>query len=140
MRLRDAYGTEVLKTLVERADRALQLLPAINLQQTPPPTIAADDGTASASSTWRYATSGRVTDNQGVLQSSQDVTDEHSLLSEMLDEWEMERTVWVIPGMLALISDLSAPLLVTPVEKNALVLNLGVRLRDCYRGRAVRRR
>ena len=132
VRLRDAYGTEVSKTLVERADRALQLLQAINLQQTPPPTIAADDGTGFGIIYLALRTSGRVTDNQGVLQSSQDVTDAHSLLSEMLDEWQRERTVRVIPGTLALISDLSAPLSVTPGEKNALVLNLGVRLRDWF--------
>ena len=132
VRLRDAYGTEVSKTLVERADRALQLLQAINLQQTPPPTIAADDGTGFGIIYLALRTSGRVTDNQGVLQSSQDVTDAHSLLSEMLDEWQRERTVRVIPGTLALISNLSAPLSVTPGEKNALVLNLGVRLRDWF--------
>ena len=132
VRLRDAYGTEVSKTLVERADRALQLLQAINLQQTPPPTIAADDGTGFGIIYLALRTSGRVTDNQGVLQSSQDVTDAHSLLSEMLDEWQRERTVRVIPGTLALITDLASPLSVTPGEKNALVLNLGVRLRDWF--------
>jgi hypothetical protein len=131
-RLRDAFGAEISKTLAERADRALQLLQAINLQQTPPPTIAADDGTGFGIIYLALRTSGRVTDNQGVLQSSQDVTDAHSLLSEMLDEWQRERTVRVIPGTLAMISDLASPLSVTPGEKNALVLNLGVRLRDWF--------
>ena len=37
VRLRDLWGQEVPKTLQDRADRALQLLQAQNLQQFPPP-------------------------------------------------------------------------------------------------------
>jgi hypothetical protein len=48
----------------------------------------------------------------------------------MIDEWQRERTVKVIPGTLASVSSLTTPLVTTPGEKNALVLNLAVRFRD----------
>jgi hypothetical protein len=51
-------------------------------------------------------------------------------MNEMLDEWNRERAVKVIPGTLPTIPSLAAPLTLTSGVRNAIVLNLAVRLRD----------
>ena len=129
-RLRDAFGAEISKTLAERADRALQLLQAINLQQNPAPLIAATDATGYGMVYLALRAAGRVTDSQGITQTSQDVTDAASLMNEMLDEWNRERAVKVIPGTLPTIPNLATPLTLLSGQRNAIVLNLAVRLRD----------
>jgi hypothetical protein len=134
VRLRDAFGAEVSKTLTERADRALQLLQAINLQQNPAPLIAHNDGTGYGVVFLALRAAGRVTDTQGLTPGSQDVTDAASLMNEMLDEWNRERAVKVIPGSLPTISNLNTPLSLTSGVRNAIVLNLAVRLRDWVGG------
>jgi hypothetical protein len=60
------------------------------------------------------------------------MTDAASLMREMLDEWQRARTVRVIPGMIPVITDLTLPLILDPGMKNAIVLNLAVRLRDAF--------
>ena len=132
VRLRDWFGAEVPKQLLDRAERALALIQAINLQQNPAPIIAADDGTGYGIIFLALRAAGRVTDDQGVLQTSQDVSDAGSMLREMLDEWQRERTVKVIPGLLPQIFNLAAPLALDQGVRNAIVLNLTVRLRDAF--------
>jgi hypothetical protein len=130
VRLRDWFGAEIPKPLFDRAERALALIQAINLQQNPAPTIAGDDGTGYGIIFLALRAAGRVNDGQGIIQTSQDVSDAHSLLNEMLDEWQRERTVKVIPGNLATIPSLGSPVSLSPGERNAIVLNLAARLRD----------
>jgi hypothetical protein len=132
VRLRDWVGAEIPKPLLDRAERALALIQAINLQQNPAPIIAADDGTGYGILFLALRAAGRVNDGQGLLQTSQDVSDAHSLLNEMLDEWRRERTVRVIPGAIPTITDPSAALTFEPGMRNAIVLNLAVRLRDAF--------
>ena len=131
-RLRDAFGQEIPKTLAERADRALQLLQAINLQQNPAPVIAANDGTGYGLLFLALRAAGRVNDQQGITQTSQDVTDALSMCNEMLDEWQRQRTVRVIPGILPTISNPALPIALTSGVRNAIVLNLAIRLRDAF--------
>jgi hypothetical protein len=130
VRLRDWFGAEPSKPLNDRADRALQLLQAINLQQNPAPLIAATDATGYGMVYLALRAAGRVTDSQGITQASQDVTDAASLMNEMLDEWNRERAVKVIPGTLPTIPNLATPLTLLSGQRNAIVLNLAVRLRD----------
>jgi len=132
VRLRQIYALPPVDIDVQLAISALAAFNAINLQQINAPTIAADDGTGYGIVYLALRAAGRVNDKQGVLQSSQDVTDAASLMTEMLDEWARERIVRVIPGTLPDMSDLSAPLngSMTPGMRSAIVLNLAARLHD----------
>ena len=132
VRLRQIYSLPPIQLDVQLAASAIAAFNAIKLSFTPAPTIAADDGTGYGIVYLALRAAGRVSDESGVLQTSQDVTDAHSLLNEMLDEWQRERTVRVIPGVLSPIADLSVPLTLTPGERNAIVLNLACRLRDAF--------
>jgi hypothetical protein len=132
VRLRDWFGAEPSKPLNDRAERALALLQAINLQQHPAPVIAGDDGTGYGIIFLALRTAGRVNDGQGITQGSQDVSDAASMLREMLDEWQRARTVRVVPGTLPPFNDLSAGVALEPGLRNAIVLNLAVRLRDAF--------
>ena len=132
VRLRQIYSLPPIQLDVQLAASAIAAFNAIKLSFTPAPTIAADDGTGYGIVFLALRAAGRVSDESGVLQTSQDVTDAHSLLNEMLDEWQRERTVRVIPGVLSPIADLSVPLTLTPGERNAIVLNLACRLRDAF--------
>jgi hypothetical protein len=132
VRLRDWFGAEIPKPLLDRAERALALIQAINLQQTPAPSVAHDDGTGYGILFLALRAAGRVNDSQGVAVGSQDVSDAASLMNEMLDEWRRARTVRVIPGTIPNISNLSSPVALEPGMRNAIVLNLAVRLRDAF--------
>ena len=110
VRLRQVYSLPPIQLDVQLAASALAAFNAINLEQIAAPTIAADDGTGYGIIFLALRAAGRVKDDQGVLQTSQDVTDAHSLLNEMIDEWQRERAVKVIPGTLSAIADLTAPL------------------------------
>ena len=134
VRLRQIYALPPVDLDVKLALSALDAFQAINLQQTNAPLIAADDGTGYGIIYLALRAAGRVHDKQGVLQSSQDVTDALSLLNEMIDEWARERIVRVIPGDLPDMADPSATLngSMTPGMRSAIVLNLGVRLRDWF--------
>ena len=132
VRLRDWFGAEIPKPLLDRAERALALIQAINLQQNPAPSIAHDDGTGYGILFLALRAAGRVNDGQGITVGSQDVSDAASLMNEMLDEWRRARTVRVIPGTIPNISNLSSPVALEPGMRNAIVLNLAVRLRDAF--------
>ena len=132
VRLRDWFGAEIPKPLLDRAERALALIQAINLQQNPAPSIAHDDGTGYGILFLALRAAGRVNDGQGITVGSQDVSDAASLMNEMLDEWRRARTVRVIPGTIPTISNLSFPVTLEPGMRNAIVLNLAVRLRDAF--------
>jgi hypothetical protein len=130
VRLRQIYALPPIQLDVQLAAGALKAFSSINLQYTVAPTIAADDGTGYGVVFLALRAAGRVTDAQGVLQTSQDVTDAASLMNEMLDEWNRERAVKVIPGTLPTVPNLATPLTLTSGVRNAIVLNLAVRLRD----------
>jgi hypothetical protein len=132
VRLRQIYSLPPIDLDVKLALSALQAFNAINLQQIAAPSIAADDGTGYGIIFLALRAAGRVKDDQGVSQTSQDVTDAQSLMNEMLDEWQQMRTVKVIPGTLPVITDLTAPLALTTGVRSAIVLNLAVRLRDAF--------
>lgn|SRR5215469_428980 len=134
VRLRQIYSLPPVDLDVKLALSALQAFNAINLQRINAPTIAADDGTGYGIVYLALRAAGRVTDQQGVLSSSQDVTDAASMMTEMLDEWTRERVVRVIPGTFPDLTDLSAPLngSMTAGMRSAIVLNLAVRLRDWF--------
>ncbi len=95
----------------------LKAFSALKLLQFSPTIIPPSDGTGYGVVLLALRAAGRVTDAQGVLQTSQDVTDEHILINEMLDEWQRERTVRVISGTLSPITDLRLPLVMTPGER-----------------------
>jgi hypothetical protein len=132
VRLRQIYALPPVDLDAKLAVSALEAFNAINLQQVSAPSIAANDGTGYGIVYLALRAAGRVADGQGVLQTSQDVTDALSLVNEMLDEWQQERTVRVIPGTLPTISNPSTPLTLTTGVRNAIVLNLAVRLRDWF--------
>lgn len=132
VRLRQIYALPPVDLDVKLAALALDAFNNINLQHVSAPTIAANDGTGYGIIYLALRAAGRVADGQGVLQTSQDVTDALSLVNEMLDEWQRERTVRVIPGTLPTISNPSTPLTLTSGVRNAIVLNLAVRLRDWF--------
>jgi len=133
-RLRSAYGMPPDDLITQMAVTAAQLLNA-NVRQTNPPVgLAANDGTGYGLVYLALRAAGRVTDQQNVTQTSQDVTDATSMLREMLDEWRLERTVKVIPGTLPVLTDMTAafaPALAAGVA-NAIVLSLATRLRDAF--------
>lgn len=133
VRLRQIYALPPVQLDVQIAVSALTAFSAINLQQQAAPFIAADDGTGYGLIYLALRGAGRVNDKQGVQQNSQDVTDAQSILNEMLDEWQRERTVRVIQGQLpGPIYSLDAPLTLEPGLRSAIVLNLTVRLRDAF--------
>jgi hypothetical protein len=132
VRLRQIYSLPPVDLDVKLALSALQAFNAINLQQLSAPTIAANDGTGYGIIFLALRAAGRVKDDQGVLQTSQDVTDAASMMTEMLDEWQQMRTVKVIPGTLPVITDLTVPLALTTGVRSAIVTNLAVRLRDAF--------
>ena len=132
VRLRQIYSLPAVQLDVQLAASAMVAFNAINLEQIAAPAIAANDGTGYGVIFLALRAAGRVKDDQGVLQTSQDVTDAASLMTEMLDEWQRMRTVRVIPGTFPVITNLSAPLTLDPGVRNAIVLNLAVRLRDAF--------
>jgi len=132
VRLRQVYSLPPIDLDVKLAAMAVEAFNAINLQQIAAPTIAADDGTGYGIIFLALRAAGRVKDDQGVAQTSQDVTDAASMMTEMVDEWQRQRTVRVIPGTLPDLSDLTVPLTLDPGVRNAIVLNLAIRLRDAF--------
>ena len=132
VRLREIYSLPAVELDVKLAVSALTAFNAINLQQQAPPTVAASDVTGYGIVFLALRAAGRIHDAQGALETSQDVTDAHSIMTEMLDEWRRMRTVKVIPGTLPSIPDLTAPLVMDTGVRNAIVLNLAVRLRDWF--------
>jgi hypothetical protein len=132
VRLRQIYSLPPVELDVKLAELALRAFSSINLQAHAAPSVSHDDGTGYGLIFLALRLAGRVTDNQGVLETSQDVTDAHSILNEMMNEWQRERAVKVIPGVFASIIDLAAPLIVTDAQRSAMALNLGVRLRDWF--------
>ena len=130
VRLRQIYSLPPIQLDVQLAAGALQAFNAINLQQVSAPTIAATYGTGYSIIYLALRIAGRVNDQQGVLQGSQDVTDALLLMNEMLDEWRRVRTVRVIPGTIPIISDPSLTVALDPGMRNAIILNLAVRIRD----------
>ena len=132
VRLRQIYSLPPVELDVKIAALALDAFNSINLQQIAAPSIAANDTTGYGIIFLALRAAGRVTDGQGVAQTSQDVTDAASLMNEMLDEWQQQRTVRVIPGTIPSIPNLSVPLTLAPGMRNAIVTNLAVRLRDWF--------
>jgi hypothetical protein len=121
-----------VSTLPDRAAKALALIQANNLQQQAAPSYATNDGTGNGLVFLALRAAGRVNDTQGVLLTSQDATDGQMMLTEMLDEWRLERTVKVIAGTLPTITDFTVAVSTSPGVKNAIVLNLAVRVRDAF--------
>jgi hypothetical protein len=132
VRLRQVYSLPPVQLDVQLAASALLAFNAINLEQIAAPWMAADDGSGYGVVFLALRAAGRVKDDQGVAQNAQDVTDAFSLLTEMLDEWTRERTVRVIPGQLPAFPNLAARPVMTPGVRNAIVLNLAVRVRDAF--------
>ena len=133
VRLREIYSLPAVELDVKLAVSALTAFNAINLQQQAAPApYAGDDATGYGIIFLALRAAGRIHDAQGALETSQDVTDAHSILNEMLDEWQRERAVKVIPGTLALVTDLTVPLSLSSGQRNAIVLNLAVRLKDWF--------
>lgn len=132
VRLRQIYALPAVDLDVKLAALALDAFNNINLQHVSAPAIAAYDGTGYGIIYLALRAAGRVADGQGVLQTSQDVTDALSLLNEMMDEWNQERIVKVIPGTLPSFTDPSAVPFCPTGVRNAIVLNLAVRLRDWF--------
>ena len=93
MRLRDAFGTEVPKTLVDRAAAALELVQAINQHQTPPLHAGPPEIVIEALFL-ALRMAGRITDTQSVSDGSKDVADAFSLLVMMLGQWQRKR--WLV--------------------------------------------
>jgi hypothetical protein len=132
VRIRSAFGLDDNKVQADQAAKALSLVQANNRQQEPADGLAINDGTGFGLVFLALRAAGRVDDRQGVTQTSQDMTDGASLCQEMLDEWRLERTIKVIPGTLPTITDFALPVSTTPGVKNAIVLNLAVRIRDAF--------
>jgi hypothetical protein len=131
-RLPQIYALPPVQLDVQLAAAAIAAFNAINLERIAAPAIAANDLTGYGIIFLALRAAGRVKDDQGVSQTSQDVTDAASLMTEMLDEWRRMRTVRVIPGLIPVIGDLSISLVLDPGMRNAIVLNLAVRLRDAF--------
>jgi hypothetical protein len=136
VRLRQIYALPPVPIDVQIAQSALQYFQAQNLQQTPADP-AIDLSTPLSIVAMALRAAGRLSDAQGVDPGSQDVTEAHLLLLEMVDEWEREREVRNIPQGLPNLIDINAPI-VDPGGtfahgmRSALTLNLAVRLRDLW--------
>jgi hypothetical protein len=133
VRLRQIYALPPVDIDVQLALSALAAFQAINLQQIPVnPTI--DPSTPLGLIWLALRAAGRLTDKQQVDPASQDVTDAQLLMLEMVDEWQRERDVRIIPGALPDLRDLNAPITGTFVHgvRNAISLNLATRLRDLW--------
>jgi hypothetical protein len=131
VRLRQIYALPPVDIDVMLAQSALAAFSAINLQQISAPDI--DPFTPLSLIYMALRAAGRINDKQGVSPASQDVSEAHLLAVEMCDEWTRERAVRVIPGNLPDLRDLNAPLpTLEHGHRNAIVLNLAVRLRDLW--------
>jgi hypothetical protein len=130
VRLRQIYALPPVDLDVQLALSALQAFQAINLQQIPVSNIDTLSGLGFIFAALRAA--GRLTDKQSVDPASQDVSDAHQLMIDMVEEWTLERTVRVIPGLLPDLRDMVPELSLDPGMRNAIVLNLAVRLRDLW--------
>jgi hypothetical protein len=134
VRLRDLWGQEVPKILQDRADRALSLIQAINLQQFPVP-VEFDLSSISYILNLALREAGRINDEQHAIGGSYDFVAAQYHAVQMIEEWKREREVFVIPGDLP---DFSGDPVLPPAGtfdsgvKNAIVLNLGVRLQDVF--------
>jgi hypothetical protein len=93
VRLRDAFGAEVPKQLLDRAATALELIQAINQQQTAP-LLPALVETVEQAIFMALRMAGRINDNQSVANSSKDVYDAFGMLVMMLGQWQRKR--WLI--------------------------------------------
>lgn len=132
VRLRTAFGLPADDSQIKLAELATQILQANNLQQQPPDAFATVDTTGFGLVALALRAAGRVTDAQGVLPTSQDASDGVHLLQEMLDEWQLDRTVTVTPGTFPTITDPTALVSVSPGLKSAIVWNLAVRMRAAF--------
>jgi hypothetical protein len=133
VRLRQIYARPPVDVDVQLALSALAAFQAINLQQIPV-NPAIDPSTPLGLIWLALRAAGRLTDKQQVDPASQDVTDAQLLMLEMVDEWDRERDVRVIPGDLPDLRNLTTPITGTFVHgmRNAISLNLATRLRDLW--------
>lgn len=138
MRIREMFGLgeqdteQAKKARQDRASDALSLVMASNKQQQPAPTIAQNDGTWYGLVYLALRAAGRVSDSQGVAVGSQDVSDAMLTVSEMLAEWQQDRTVTVTPGTFPVVGSGASATGLAPTYVSAVVLNLAVRLRDSF--------
>src|ERR1700751_1965656 len=93
VRLRQGYSLPPIALDVKLGAMAGEGFNAINLQQTPVPPVGADSGNAFGIIFLALRMAGRVNDQQGMDEGSQDVADGYILLAEMLEEWQHERPV-----------------------------------------------
>ena len=111
VRLRQIYSLPPVQLDVQLAVSALAAFNAINLQQIAAPSVSADDGTGYGVIFLALRLAGRVKDDQGVLANLAGRDRRAGILNEMLDEWQRERSVKVIPGVFNSIIDLAAPII-----------------------------
>lgn len=90
VRLRDWFGTQASPTLDARADKALQLVQAINQQQIAP-IVAGVPATVRQAALLALRLAGRINDQQRVADTSADMNDALSLLVMMLAQWQRKR-------------------------------------------------
>lgn len=133
VRLRQIYALPPVSIDVQIAQGALAAFQAQNLQVTPVNSTI-DLSTPLSIVYMALRAAGRLSDTQGVDPASADVTEAHLQLLEMVDEWQRERDVRVNPNALPDLVDINAPITGTFTHgmRNALTLNLAVRLRDLW--------
>lgn len=132
VRLRSAYMLPPDELMNSLATTALQLFQSNNRQFQPAVGAAANDGTGNGLVFLALRAAGRVNDQQNVLLASQDMTDGQMLLTEMLSEWQLQRSVMVIPGTFPVITNFTSAVTLTTGLASAIVLNLAVRMRDAF--------
>ena len=93
VRLRDWFGAEVPKQLLDRATLALELVQAITQQQIAPPHGGVPE-TVIQAIFLALRMAGRITDQLGVSDGSKDVSDAFSLLVMMMGQWQRKR--WLL--------------------------------------------
>lgn len=98
-RLRAAYGLPPDEALSAGADAAVKLLQANNLHQQPPD-VAGLPTTVGHAIRLALRFAGRVTDAQGVADTSQDMADGLALLVGMLAQWQRKRLL--VPDLVEL--------------------------------------
>ena len=135
VRLEAAYGLQPDEAKTKLAENYSQALQANNKQFQPASGYAVDDSTIAGIVFLALRAAGRVTDQQSVVFGSQDMTDGLSLLSEMIDEWQLERTVTVTPGTfpaIPLVGQIASQVAFPVGYKSAVVLNLAVRIKVSF--------
>lgn len=132
VRLRPMFGLAEDPDHIKLAIAAGQLLQANNKQFQPSPSWTTTTGTGYYFAYLALRAAGRITDQQDVAETSQDVTDAIFLLNEMLGEWNQDRAITVTPNTFPTVTNPATPLSLTTGVGNAIVWNLAVRLRSAF--------